>query len=94
VFTLDQQSNLTLTEAINATIYRFSNYTDSSGNVFEIGNEDDGGYIAVRDSQSHQEGGICINEFNPQMYTKNTYDTTPYRTLIEIHNDGAYLSYE
>jgi hypothetical protein len=34
-----------------------------------------------------------MNEFNPQMYTKNLSASTPYRTLFEIHNDGAYISH-
>jgi hypothetical protein len=98
VFTLDQSGTLTLTGNINAIIHRFTNYTDSTGNVFEIGNGDEndsrfGGYITVHDSESQQEGGICMNGFNPQMYTKNTFVSPPNRTLFEIHNDGAYISH-
>jgi hypothetical protein len=34
-----------------------------------------------------------MNELVPQLDYKNLYDVNPYRTLFEIHNDGAYISH-
>jgi hypothetical protein len=63
------------------------NYTAS------MGNETDGGYIQGQNTATGDHGGVAMNGVYPQLYFKNTtLGEQSFRVLMELHNDGVYVS--
>ncbi|KAA6348666.1 hypothetical protein EZS27_003899 [termite gut metagenome] len=65
----------------------------AGSSTYEMGNENDGGYI-VGVNSGGEAGGISMNGLVPQLYHKNLSAEQPYRLLFEAHTDGLYISKE